>query len=230
MSDRRYLVNFDPDHFSRQAETPDPLSAFRFAHRENFWKGSETPSGAGSGLDQTAGLVAALPGLFRRVGVRRVLDVPCGGFHWMSRVDLSGIEYIGGDLVPEVVESAAATYPGPNRRFMVLDLTTSRLPAADLLLCRDCLVHLSVADIGRVVRNVRRSGIPYLLTTTFTAERENRGIVTGDWRPLNLQAPPFSFPEPETLVVEGCTEHDGAFADKSLALWRVADLPEVETS
>jgi hypothetical protein len=107
----------------------------------------------------------------------------------------------------------------------VLDLTSSPLPPADLLLCRDCLVHLSLTDARRALANIRRSDITYLLTTTFPAEPTNVDVVTGDWRPLNLQRPPFGFPEPLELLVEGCTEQQGLFADKSLGLWRVADLP-----
>ena len=41
-----------------------------------------------------------------------------------------------------------------------------------------------------------RSGIPYLLTTTFPGAAANEEIVTGDWRVLNLEAPPFGLPPP----------------------------------
>ncbi len=117
-----------------------------------------------------------------------------------------------------------AELPDGRRRFMVLDLTADALPPADLLLCRDCLVHLSHADIRRALENIARSRITCLLTTTFPGGATNEDIVTGDWRPLDLERPPFSFPPPLRLLEEGCTESDGRFADKSLGLWRVADL------
>jgi hypothetical protein len=108
-----------------------------------------------------------------------------------------------------------------------LDLTRSALPPADLLLCRDCLVHLSYSDIVKAISNIKSSKIEYLLTTTFTAEPGYRDVVTGDWRPLNLELPPFSFSRPLELILEQCTEQDGAFADKALGLWRVRDLPHL---
>lgn len=43
---------------------------------------------------------------------------------------------------------------------------------------------------------------------------------------INLERAPFGFPPPLELVNEGCTEGDGRFADKSLALWRIAELPK----
>jgi hypothetical protein len=85
-------------------------------------------------------------------------------------------------------------------------------------------VHLSFADIHRALSNVRRSRITYLVTTTFPGCEVNEDIVTGDWRPLNLELEPFGFPGPSELLNEGCSEAGGLFADKSLGLWRVADL------
>ncbi|MEO8451290.1 MAG: hypothetical protein ABI647_15960 [Gemmatimonadota bacterium] len=89
------------------------------------------------------------------------------------------------------------------------------------MLCRDCLVHLSFADVGRALANIRSARITYLLTTTFPEEALNVDIATGDWRPLNLEREPFSFPPPLALLPEGCTEGDGRFQDKSLGLWLV---------
>ena len=48
--------------------------------------------------------------------------------------------------------------------------------------------------------------------------------MTGDWRPLDLERDPFGFPAPLELLNERCTEGGGIFADKSLGLWRTADL------
>jgi len=233
MTDRRELVAFDPDHFAKRAGRdgpPDALTAFRYAYQHNFWCGAETPAGPGSSLAQTRVIADALPGLCERYGVGSLLDVPCGSFNWMAGVNLPGVRYTGGDIVPEVVAEVARRYAKRERSFLVLDLTHSPLPPADLLLCRDCLVHLSFTDIAKAIGNIRRSNIEYVLTTTFTAESGFRDIVTGDWRPINLEALPFSFPKPVELLSEQCTEQNGAFADKALGLWRVRDLPDLSAN
>ena len=231
MSGRRNAVGFDPDHFAHLAgkgEALSPDQAFRYAFKANLWGGAESPSGPGSSLDQTAQLVRALPDLCRRWGIGSLLDLPCGDGHWIAGAALHRIDYVGADLLPEAVAKAKAANRDPSRTFRQLDLVSDQLPAADLLLCRDCLVHLSFADAQEALRNIRRAEITYLLITTFPAELENRDIVTGDWRPLNLQQPPFNLPDPLELLVEGCTEQSGLFADKSLGLWRVPDLPALE--
>jgi hypothetical protein len=205
------------------------LTAFRYAYRHNLWRGDESPSGAGSSIAHTSVVAGALPGLCLRHKVTSLLDVPCGDGNWMAGVELPGMRYTGGDIVPEIVAAAARRHGTDERQFLVLDLTRSQLPPADLLLCRDCLVHLSYKDIVEAVHNIRNSKIEYLLTTTFTGEPGFRDIVTGDWRPINLEKPPFSFPQPVDLLSEECTEHDGAFADKALGLWRVRDLPDLSS-
>jgi hypothetical protein len=111
--------------------------------------------------------------------------------------------------------------------FRQLNLVMDVLPEADFILCRDCLVHLSIADIVAALRNIAESEANYLATTTFPGRKTNIDIKTGGWRPLNLMAAPFHFPQPLTIIKEGCTEAGGAYADKSLAIWRIGELPSI---
>lgn len=192
--------------------------------RRNKWGGRQSLSGTGSDADQTRVIVQELPLLLRRLGVRRVLDVPCGDFAWMKQVDLAGVEYIGADIVAPLIEANRRRHVRAGVEFRVLDLTRDRLPAVDLVLCRDCLVHLSFAQAQLALANIAASGARYLLTTTFTGRSENADIPTGKWRALNLQRPPFNLPPPIEIINEQCTEKDGRYADKSLGLWPVAAL------
>jgi hypothetical protein len=187
--------------------------------RGGFGRVKETVSGSGSTLGQTARLIAGLPVLFRQLGVRTLLDLPCGDYHWMRLAPLEGITYIGADVVPELI--SANRLRDPYVDFRVIDLVTDELPAADLLLCRDCLVHLPFADIQLALKNILRSPITYLMATTFPG-RVNRDCRVGDWRPLDLEGPPFNLPRPVAITIEGCTEFGGRFRDKALGVWKLA--------
>jgi SAM-dependent methyltransferase len=199
----------------------------RFARifQTNLWFDAESRSGTGSSLEATSTLRASLPPLLRSLNARRLLDVPCGDFNWMSHVDLSGIDYIGGDIVEPMIEVNRARYESPARTFKKVDITSGPLPHADVILCRDCLVHFSFANIVAAFRTMRASGAQYLLTTTFLSRRVNKDIVDGDWRPLNLEQSPFLLPAPLSVILEECMEEGGAYADKALAVWRMSDLP-----
>jgi hypothetical protein len=198
---------------------------FSDIYRSNAWQGDESRSGRGSSLAQTQVVIAALPALLARHRVRSMLDIPCGDFHWMSRVDLSGVDYVGADIVPELIEANRAAHGGPGRDFRVLDLCRDPLPAVDLVFCRDCLVHLPFAMIDEAIANLRASGATWLLATTFVDQPVNHDIALGDFRPIDLCKPPFAFPPPVEWLMEGCTEAGGAHSDKALGLWRIASLP-----
>jgi SAM-dependent methyltransferase len=226
MTSRRDRVPFDSRYFEKRSRAGalEPADVFRDVYRRHHWAGSESPSGAGAGEDQTARLRGALPALLAELRIGTMLDLPCGDYGWMRTVGLPVERYIGADLLPEVIAPLAARFSDGRREFRVLDLTRDALPAADLLFCRDCLVHLSYDDIRRALVNFRRSRIPHILTTTFPGAEPNEDIVTGDWRTLDLEQAPFHLPPPMRILNEGCTEGGGAFADKSLGLWRGEDL------
>jgi hypothetical protein len=203
-------------------------SVFQRIFEENRWGNNESVSGEGSNLERTAVIRSQLPALLRRHGVHSILDAPCGDFFWMQAVALDDVKYIGVDIVQAIVAGNIELYANAYREFLVCDLVQDVLPAADLILCRDCLVHLSYEETRRAVDNFRRAGATWLLTTTFTGARDNHDIATGDWRPINLERPPYGFPPPVEVLNEGSDERDpelGDFPDKSLGLWRLGDLP-----
>lgn len=214
--------------FAEQAAVLSALSLEeRFAriYQTNLWFDAESRSGTGSSLESTARLRDSLPPLLRNLNARRLLDVPCGDFNWMRHVDLSGIDYTGGDIVDAMIEANRKRYESATRKFMRVDLTSGPLPTADVILCRDGLVHFSFDNIIAAFRTMKASGAKYLLTTTFLDWQVNTDIVDGDWRPLNLEKPPFLLPASQNVILEECAEEGGAYADKALAVWRVSDLP-----
>jgi hypothetical protein len=192
---------------------------FTRIYENRFWEVSESCSGPGSTLEQTTKLIYELPLLLHSLEIRTLLDVPCGDFNWMNKVDLQGILYFGAEIVAELVKQNRQKYATSDRQFLQLDMTRDPLPKADLVFCRDGLVHLSFDDIAKALENFRQSGASYLLATTFPIHEENRDIETGDWRPLNLEAAPLVLGKPELLLNESCPEK--GFEDKSLGLWKL---------
>lgn len=196
---------------------------FSKIYTENHWKSKKSISGTGSDLEQTREVRTILEQIVAEYSITSILDIPCGDFNWIRLVKFPiGLQYFGADIVDELVEANIKKHEMPGRVFQYADITSSRLPNVDLVFCRDCLVHLSYEAIGQAIANLKRSGSKYLLTTTFP-NYTNRDIVSGNWRPINLAAKPFTFPQPIHIFNEQCTE-DERYADKSLALWRIQEL------
>ena len=197
---------------------------FSAIYNTNKWGSQESCSGYGSTLTQTQNIRENLPRLIKKYEIKSVLDIPCGDFNWLSTIDLDLEDYIGADIVSELICANQEKFQSNNCCFELLDVTSSKLPQVDLILCRDCLVHFSYNDIRSAIGNFKKSGAKCLLTTTFIDRHFNRNIITGGWRPLNLEKSPFNFPKPLTIILEGCTEANKQFYDKALALWKLADI------
>ena len=195
---------------------------FSAIYRNGVWLNSRQSgslSGLGSECENTKPIREQLPGLLHSIGVRCILDVGCGDFNWMKEVRIP-CAYIGVDIVREVIEANIAAYGSPERTFRTLDATCDPLPPADTVLCREVLFHLSFRDVWRLVENVRTSGASFLIATSDSGLKLNADILSGDYRYLNLQRPPFSFPPPIVSIQDSCVE-----PNRVLAVWKVSTLP-----
>lgn len=193
---------------------------FQRIHDTNLWGAAESVSGLGSEIDATATLRAELPALLRRLEATSLLDAPCGDGGWIARAGL-GVRVTGIDIVPDLIEDlrSRAARGDIAGDYHLADITADPLPRCDAILCRDCLVHLSFANIARATANFRSSGARFLITTTFPEWQVNTDCEDGDWRALNFERAPFSWGAPLELVNENCTEANGGWRDKSLGVW-----------
>lgn len=198
---------------------------FTEIYKSNFWGAKESVSGHGSELSQTESLIIGLDKLLKDMNITSVLDLPCGDFNWMRKVDISKVDYVGADIVEELIKSNIRQYSmRENLKFQVLNLITDQLPESDMIIVRDCFVHLSYEDIDGAIKNIKSSNSKYLLTTTYLNCYINNDIVTGNWRPLNLQKEPFSFPSPILVINENPTEDNKQDKSKCMALWDISKL------
>jgi len=208
----------------KQMETDE---VFTFIYKNNYWGTPETASGEGSTISETENISKKLPLITKELGVKTMLDVPCGDFFWMKNVALDNIHYTGADIVKDIIQSNKTKFESEHRKFVNLDLTTDKLPTSDLIFCRDCLVHLSEQKVKSAIKNIKASGSKYILTTHYTKPRANKDIVTGDWRAINFLLAPYNFPQPIKTVVDTVPSNAGEYADKVMALWEISSLPDL---
>jgi hypothetical protein len=86
-------------------------------------------------------------------------------------------------------------------------------------------VHLNEGLVLAALKNIKKSGSKYLLTTSFTNTATNEDIVTGNWRALNLEIAPFNLPQPLKKIPDTAVRAGKPYADKVMALWQINALP-----
>jgi hypothetical protein len=131
------------------------------------------------------------------------------------------------------VASNTQQHATPQRSFRELDIIRDPLPAADMWMCRHCLIHLSIADIFAVVANFLRSDIKYLLITSHLAEDSNFDIATGSFHPMRLQSAPFHFGEPLEEIIDwipGYSPNNMALWDRETLAKRMASHKQVQAA
>ena len=205
-------------------------------------------SGPGSTLRGTEGVRTVLPYLIRLLGIKTMVDVPCGDLFYMRHIlkepvfREQRVHYVGADLVRSLVASLQDIYSsqgadgGPVIDFLQFDLATQMLWPADLVVVRDVLFHFDARRGAAVLRRISDSGAKWLLTTTYPTtnnrlskqrRRFSAGKGFGSFWPANLQGPPFNLPPP--LLAIG---RDGFAGDagRVVALWRLPLYPQAVSS
>jgi hypothetical protein len=197
----------------------EPAAVFAEIYAKGLWKGGESHSGPGSELAYTENLRFFLPILFERFGIRTIVDAACGDFNWMRFVPLTKeMSYVGLDIVPEVIAQNQRRHADGRRKFAVANIVTDPLPAADVVMCRDCLFHLSNRDVALVLRNFVASNSRYLLTSSHVngGGFANTDINTGDFRLIDLFAEPFCLPKYVHFVID---DYVPSFPPRTMCLW-----------
>jgi hypothetical protein len=190
--------------------------AFRSVFKENRWGNDESVSGAGSALASPSvrDSVRVLDMVIREFGITSICDTPCGDFYWLPLIlgRFPKMRYFGFDIVPDLIKWNRERYP--ERSFQTADVSADVLPPADLIFCKDLLLHLKSKDIGLTLRNFKKSGSRFLLITSNEGV-ENQELEVDDpgaCRSVNLLASPYNFPNP-------------IWNDNYLSLWVLDAIP-----
>jgi len=200
---------------------------FNWIYENNHWAPNQNIplSGPGSTPQSANTLRTLLPNIIKAINAKTILDAGCGDFTWMQTIYLDVKKYIGIDLAEELIRKNNYQYANERYSFYCMDIAKDQLPQVDLILCRDVLPHLSYEDITLVIKNFKKSGAKYLLTSTYPkVKTNNNDIETGNFRGVNLMTHPFNFPIPVMLFEELSAEQDMKRWGKWIGLWRLDEI------
>lgn len=194
----------------------------------NFYKdkikslGIDSYSGRGSCVYTTEDVRKHIPIILNQYNIKSVVDSPCGDWNWMKELDLSGVSYIGYDVVEEVLENNKKKYGNDETIFQWKDLLNEDFnEKADLIICRDFLFHISTADALMLLKKFKASGSKYLLSTSFDKTTVNSDINPQDngygFRQINLLIEPFNMLNPIYSFLETHPDNAG----RSMYLWKL---------
>ena len=109
---------------------------------KNKWGDQNSFSGTGANMEQTQNILEELPNVIKKYNIKSILDIPCGDFFWMKEHNFKAVNYIGADIVSDLIKTNNQKYKTKNINFETLDIINNDLPYSDLLFCRDCLTFI----------------------------------------------------------------------------------------
>ena len=162
---------------------------FEQIYETNEWQHG---SGEGSLPIHTRSYVAFLERFLVERGIRSVVEMGCGDWQFSKDVRWGVASYRGFDVVRSVIASNQAQHARDGVEFQLYSGNPAELPAADLLIVKDVLQHLSDRAVAEFLPHLPR--FKYALLTNCVNPRGltvNRDIVDGDFRYLDLRLSPF---------------------------------------
>ena len=108
---------------------------------------SKPLSGSGSNPDNARPYVNLIKEFIQSRSVSSVLDFGHGDWEMWKEYSFEGVDYLGVDVAEGLSEKINSKYGNELRKFQFLDLAHEQLPNRDLLICKDVLQHLQIADI-----------------------------------------------------------------------------------
>ncbi len=195
---------------------------FTEIYRQNTWGNEESRSGPASSIQRTAEIREGLPKLFQRLKVQSVLDCGCGDWNWMKTVNLTGIQYMGADIVDPIITACQEKFTADTVNFQQLDILQDPPETADLWLARDFCSVLNFQQILHFFQKFLESKSKYVAITSIETPKPNTDSIPGNMRPLNMRSKPFSLPPPLDTV------HDGQqwFCKKQLFVYEKQQILE----
>ena len=146
----------------------DLKGIFTQTYKENKWGSSESRSGPGSNLAYTEGIRRIILELIEG-GVETIWDCSCGDWNWMKEISDRLPNYVGNDIVEELIGVNSEKFGSDRVKFrcgdMVSGLKELGDSSIDLILCRHTLEHLPTDYSIEVVREIRRVAKKALITS-----------------------------------------------------------------
>lgn len=163
-------------------------------------------SGSGSTLREGVPFIQYIQHFLDTHDIASIVDLGCGDFVLGKEIDWQRRLYTGVDVVRQVVERNKVLYETETISFLPLDIVGEELPPADLLICKDVLMHLPIHAIVQVLEKMKQYKY-CILVNDFENSRyrqSNIEIPLGGYRPLRLKEPPFGlFPREELVYRSG---------------------------
>jgi len=169
-------------------------------------------------MKNSKGLRDGLPDLFEKLDINKFTDCGCGDFLWMSQIDFTVVDYLGCDIVDDLIKRNKKKFP--EFRFKQLNVVEEKPRKSDMIFLRSVFIHLTLEQCLKAIENIKASNSRYLMASTLTELDVNFETSCLMKKNRNLMIAPFNFPEPLILV----KQRNDIENDQYMGVWKIDEL------
>jgi len=168
------------------------MNAFAEIYKTDKWTNG---SGPGSHPAACRPLISFLGDFIKHNKISSLIDFGCGDWQFMSNISLDNVNYLGFDVVSNVIQNNIDKYSNYHINFSITPKLLGHIPGGDVLFIKDVLIHLPNHFIFDLINQFHR--YKYIISVNNVADHEgdyNSDISVGEFRPVHLGISPFNLP------------------------------------
>lgn len=134
--------------------------------------------------------------------IHSILDIGCGDWQLNKHIDFTNKEYLGIDIVENVIKKNKILYSKKNIKFLCKNILEFDLPKADLYIVKDVIQHLSDDNIKILLNKLKKNNrFKYLLIINDVSNLNlnHFDIPDGMYKPIDITKSPFNLMAKQVL-------------------------------
>ena len=195
---KKYNIWYDKHDNKLSKHIYDTKNIFTNIYDLNFWGDG---SGPGSKYEYNIEYIEILQKLFNDFKICDVIDIGCGDWQFSQYIDFKNINYLGIDIVENVIRDNNIKYKKNNINFRCLDIIeySKKIKNTDLIILKDVLQHWPTQVIIETLNDLLLKTKYILVTNCCNQQNTNREIYMGEWCGLTCDMYPLNLFNP-TLI------------------------------
>ncbi|MCK5449813.1 class I SAM-dependent methyltransferase [Candidatus Pacearchaeota archaeon] len=149
--------NLNIKRIRKQNSKKSVKQVFQETYLKNKWGGEsgEFYSGPGSNETVSKEYIDVIKNYIKKLKLK-IIDLGCGDFRVSKNLISENVDYIGVDIVPELIQRNNLKFSAKNVKFECLDIIKDELPEGDMCIVRQVLQHLSNNQIQKVIKKLSK--------------------------------------------------------------------------
>lgn len=167
---------------------------FNYIYKYNLWGFG---SGTGSISFNNKKYINFLNIFINNKNINKIIDLGCGDWQLHKHIDFKKKNYIGIDIVKNIIDINNKLYSNKNIKFQhknFLDLDFN-LPNGDLLILKDVLQHLSNININIILNKIEEKNYKYILIINDISKINFNyiNIANGMYKTIDISRSPYNY-------------------------------------